>query len=121
VELRRVGYWSDESGTDGPDPTLFVDRACDHRERESVIRYFNGGTIARAYMGRSLCRICGSANGSLELSDGRYLWPEGFAHYIEEHGVRPPEEVVRRALTRLEQLEDARVDDSWWLAATRDR
>ncbi len=33
--------------------------------------------------------------GSMCLTDGTYGWPQGFAHYVEAHGVRPPEEFVR--------------------------
>ena len=26
-----------------------------------------------------------------DLTDGRWVWPQGFAHYVEVHGVRPPQ------------------------------
>jgi hypothetical protein len=41
-------------------------------------------------MGYSDCRFCGCNNGDSDLSDGDYLWPSGFAHYLEAHDVKPP-------------------------------
>jgi len=32
--------------------------------------------------------------GTRCLTDGRWVWPEGLAHYIEVHHVRLPEEYV---------------------------
>ena len=50
--------------------------------------------------GTSWCRVCGKANGSAEHTDGVYLWPKGLAHYVCEHGVRPPVSVIRHILSR---------------------
>lgn len=36
--------------------------------------------------------------GTTCSSDGTFVWPEGFAHYLEEHAVRPPQEFVQHAL-----------------------
>lgn len=46
------------------------------------------------YKGYSPCRICGLNNGSAEYRfalDGEttFIWPEGYMHYIRDHGVRP--------------------------------
>ena len=47
------------------------------------------------WRGYSTCRICGlSPNGSTCIADDTFVWPEGFAHYIEEHSVRPPQEFI---------------------------
>ena len=46
-------------------------------------------------MGYSTCRLCGRRNGTAEFFDPRpeavhgWRWPEGFAHYVEEHNVEP--------------------------------
>jgi len=66
-------------------------------------------------MGISPCRLCGIKNGSLEFTDGTYLWPEGLVHYIREHAVRMPEAVVAHAEARLAEVEEAQVDDAWWV------
>jgi hypothetical protein len=65
-------------------------------------------------MGMSPCRFCGIDNGYSEMSDGPYLWPSGLDHYVDEHDVRLPAEFVAHAVARLEALETATVDDSWW-------
>ena len=42
-------------------------------------------------------------NGSREFTDGTWLWPEGFSHYVENHQVRPPAEFVAWALAHYEE------------------
>lgn len=74
--------------------------------------------VARAFMGHSRCRFCDAPVGALEFSDGVFLWPEGLAHYVEEHDVRLPERFVRHLRAMVEKLEDADVDDSWWQGLT---
>jgi len=46
------------------------------------------------------CRLCSKCLGARDRIDGTYVWPEGFEHYLREHGVRPPEEFVRHVLSR---------------------
>ena len=41
--------------------------------------------------------------GSECQTDGVFIWPEGFAHYLEAHAVRPPEEFVRHVLERAQR------------------
>lgn len=41
------------------------------------------------YMGYSNCRICGQRNGTQTYYTDLFAWPEGYKHYIKEHGVRP--------------------------------
>jgi hypothetical protein len=73
----------------------FVDPAIDPGERARVSRYLRGGTPWVAAGGFSVCRVCGDANGSAELTDGTHLvWPEGLAHYVEAHNVWLPDEIV---------------------------
>lgn len=38
--------------------------------------------------------------GGNDLTDGTFIWPEGFAHYLEKHAVRPPEAFVKHVLSR---------------------
>lgn len=45
--------------------------------------------------------------GCTTLTDGKYVWPEGLAHYVTAHAVRPPEEFVRHALENLQALREA--------------
>lgn len=114
VDLIRIGYWRSDLDRSLPDPADFVDDEWDDDERWAVAAYLRSGTIAAAYMGYSACRLCGAHNGSLEFTDGRFRWPEGLTHYVEDHNVRLPAEVVEHAATRLAELESASVADEWW-------
>lgn len=115
VELRS---WRSDEHPELPDPNDFVDPAWDRTEHLLVAQYFRLGTLARAYMGVSPCRICGALNGSSEYTDGRFLWPEGLAHYIEEHNVRLPHEVIHWSQERMEAIDQSEADLQWWLQAT---
>lgn len=85
-----IGYWTGERAEGRPSPGRFVDAMWDADEREMVADYLDRGFVTRACMGLSPCRLCERPNGALELSDGVYVWPEGFSHYVRDHDVRPP-------------------------------
>lgn len=115
LRLILIGYW------DGPDadhswpaPEGFVDSCWDETERDLVASFLRRGFVARAFMGYSECRMCGKKNGDLELSDGLFVWPEGLAHYVAKHEVRPPERFVRHVIETVEALETAERDEQWW-------
>lgn len=92
-----------------PWPGDFVNPNWDARERRAVVAYLsNDGFRGVVYKGSSECRLCDKwNNGSADFSDGVYLWPEGYAHYVEAHCVRPPQEMVAHIVTELYQLADA--------------
>jgi hypothetical protein len=48
----------------------------------------------------SFCRFGCGVNGTIEQTDGVFVWPEGLAHYVEVHSVRLPEEFVEHARAR---------------------
>jgi hypothetical protein len=116
MTLRLIGYWRSEREPDWPDPHDFIDDTWDATERLVVKHYLLGGTIARAYRGLSLCRICGAHNGANLLTDGTYAWPDGLAHYVDGHDVRLPAEFVHHAISRMDEIEEAEVDQAWWSA-----
>ena len=115
--LQLIGYWRADgyANSDYPHPSDWVDWDWDRDERSVVGGYLSSGTLFRAYMGLSPCRICGRPNGAAEYTDGIYVWPEGLAHYVDEHAVRLPAEVVAHAMSRSDVLEDANVSEAWWL------
>lgn len=76
--------------------------------------YLGRGFVVRACTGLSPCRMCGKGNGSLELSDGTYVGPEGLKHYVQDHHVRPPEPFTSHVLARTEAFESAGRDETWW-------
>ncbi|MCB1257651.1 MAG: hypothetical protein KDB26_11120 [Microthrixaceae bacterium] len=114
MELIRIGYWAGSASDPWPSVEAFVDVTWDQEERQRVLMHLRQGVLARAYMGFSTCRLCGERNGSIELTDGRFIWPEGLAHYVEVHGVRLPARFVDSVDEIQSCLDDAKVDDSWW-------
>ncbi len=72
MRLRLIGYWTTGPGdTRGlPDPHDFVDPDWDEDARYAVEAYLSQGTYLRGFMGLSPCRICGTSNGSGEVTDG---------------------------------------------------
>ena len=106
LPLILIGYW--QLGPAGdvadqeewPAANGFVDEQWDEAERDRVASYLDQGLISWVQAGLSPCRFCGAANGSAERTDGAYLWPEGFAHYLRDHGVRPPVSVIRHIISR---------------------
>lgn len=62
-----------------------------------VIEYLNSFERINNLKGYSFCRVCDCRNGTAEQSDGDYLWPEGYTHYIKGHDVIVPLEIIRRA------------------------
>lgn len=85
-----IGYWRHqddkegawpEANTERPDQDAVIDRL-----KEAVRKGFVIG-----YRGWSNCRLCGKINGSRELEiirgDTKWVIPEGYVHYLEEHRV----------------------------------
>lgn len=121
--LRSIGFWFNPLAPNGyPLPQLLVGWRASAR-RAAVVAYLRGGRRFAAYRGHSWCRFdCGIARrelGHRDLTDGTWVWPEGLAHYVEVHGVRLPDELVRHAVrgAAARPIErGAIVDDGPWLA-----
>lgn len=104
---KLIGYWagshdpdSDEyahKGHELPWPADFIDPSWDHEEQQRVVGYLANGTCLVGWKGYSWCRIgrekC-RVSGAYDMTDGTYVWPEGFAHYVEVHKVKPPQEFI---------------------------
>lgn len=120
-EVRIIGYWRSDRRPDLPDPADFIDSEIDDDRRGRLASYLNSGTLAAAFLGLSTCRLCGAENGSVEYTDGMYVWPEGLAHYVREHSVRLPTDVEAHIEARLDALEElrTRADLRWWLETTQ--
>jgi len=86
-ETAPPGEWR---GAMWPDPRRFVDPTWNLRERRVVADYLERGTLVVQFRGLSRCRFCGQANGSAEMSDGVYRWPEGLAHGAPGYGPCAP-------------------------------
>ena len=94
----HLGYWANDRYPQLPYPADFVDHNWKKQERQVVVEYLRAGETKTQWRGGSYCRMCdlkrSKAMGSTCLTDGTYTWPWGFAHYVEEHGVRPPQEFI---------------------------
>lgn len=85
-------------------PGEFVDATWDPAERAKVVAYLNAGERMFAWLGYSSCRLCDNeGNGSTDLTDGVYAWPQGYAHYVAEHDVKPPADFIAHVLGRKQE------------------
>jgi hypothetical protein len=123
VRLTLIGYWLGNFAAGWPKAEDFVDTDWSPEERQGVVAWLEFWPRVRISMGYSSCRLCGQRNGVGESSDGTFIWPDGLAHYVRDHGVRLPRTVVEHALSqplidrpRLEPTEpdDTDVDYEWW-------
>ena len=97
----NFGYWIEtlQAGKGNAqwlnDPRDYIDKSWDTAEREKAIFYLCNGHIQSVEMGLSYCRFaCGidpAGLGTANLTDGVWVWPEGLAHYVELHYVKPPD------------------------------
>lgn len=93
--MRRIGFWSDDE-----EPLRLVDFGWDPAERALVVEYLKNGQVDERCFGSSYCRFgchggkMWSEMGSRDFTDGRWLWPEGYAHYLEVHGLKPPNSFI---------------------------
>ncbi len=101
----RIGFWAQlppnhpaSTGEGLPWPSEFYDPGWDETERLKVATYLDSGKEHEAYLGWSSCRLCGISNGSRELTDGKYLWPSGYSHYVRDHKIRPPQSFIDHVL-----------------------
>lgn len=93
-DLKMIGYWWSKEEPHFPLPKHFITHSWNAKERSLVINYLKQAEFYEGWMGESDCRICHSSNGATDLSDGTYVFPEGFVHYIEAHGVKPDQEFI---------------------------
>ena len=124
--LRLIGYWIDVDGPDLPDPTAFVDPTWDMDERRIVANYLGADRPNSVGSGCSPCRICGYPNGFDDFTDGVFQWPEGLAHYVGDHAVRLPDEVIQHATAPTDSVNpvtlldrDTLINTEWWIRAMR--
>ena len=112
--VRLLGFWVSPGTNSLPNPAALVDVSWDEAERQRVADYLSRGQVVASFMGASRCRLCSCINGSHDLTDGAYLWPEGLSHYVLDHSVRLPAEFLEHIERRLDDLERLERDGSWW-------
>lgn len=104
--LPKVGFWKgpEESAMGCPDPVDFVDSTWESDIRQLVIEYLEIPEFeSTIYRGMSTCRFCKKWNGNCDFTDGSYVWPQGFSHYLREHDVKPPSEFVEHVLRKIQE------------------
>src|SRR5215831_5911146 len=107
--LKAIGFWIRDLGDESyPAPQELVG-ALPAERRLSLTHYLESGATFEQYLGYAWCRfMCGGSTqsvsdsmdtrlGSRELTDGTWVWPEGLAHYVREHGIVLPEEFIKHA------------------------
>lgn len=109
--LKRVGYWWSPEEPLLPHPRDYVDLSWDEGERQDVVAYLQSAYYLYGWMGFSWCRFgCPEGIGAWDMTDGTWLFPEGLAHYVAKHAVKPrPEflEHIRQAGFRMPELPEA--------------
>jgi len=110
---KYIGYWAanadpaaDEYEAKGfplPWPADHVDKSWDRAERAKVVAYLREAPDVEHWRGFSYCRLgCKAVSmGTTDKGDDTYVWPAGFAHYVNSHWVRPPDEFVQHVLSKL--------------------
>jgi len=108
--LKHIGYWRTnehpelcryfQKGILLPWPGDFVNHYWRGPEKTIVLNYLKTTTDVEHWRGNSWCRFkCVKyLHGSTDKSDGIYIWPEAFAHYVENHNVVPPKEFIQHVL-----------------------
>ncbi len=108
---QHLGYWTTSQVNDPyhlPWPGDFVDPNWDPAERAAVASYLDAQPDVQHWQGFSFCRLgCGMVPGCTDKSDGVYVWPAGFSHYLRAHNVKPPQEFIDHALGRAKQTKVA--------------
>lgn len=124
--LEILGWWFNEAAPTGlPRPQLLV-AAMRAAQRTMLLGYLRAGTKLVGYPEPSFCRFaCRDVDvGRADLTDGTYVWPDGLAHYVEQHDVRLPERFGAHVLAtggaiapfRLPKIGFGLFDAAPWLA-----
>lgn len=74
-------------------------RVLNPEEYVRVVTYLNTPERIEGYRGFARCRVCGkNTNGSQDWFKGPFRYPQGYLHYLVEHGFKPPQTVIDQAM-----------------------
>lgn len=121
-QVHLLGYWMSSLADSRYSLPQDVVGELGETTRRIVAAYLRKGVVYQSYRGHSWCRfLCGAepaALGSDELTDGRWVWPRGLAHYVEKHHVLLPDPFLTHVrsggstVSSLEGLPEP-TDDLW--------
>lgn len=104
IKLDAIGYWRSESSvicgspSDLPNPKDLVCETPDWMNSIApVLKYLTNGRVFVSWRGPSYCRICNDISlkmGTRCLTDSKWVWPEGLAHYVRQHSIQLPQEFL---------------------------
>lgn len=94
VLLRPVGYWTSRAGDGLPDPRGLMSVKWERDRRSLIAAYLGSAPVLDTLDAKQTCVICGADGGRRERTDGVWRWPETLAHYVAQHGVKLPDELI---------------------------
>lgn len=101
--LKSIGFWPEKYDEYHP-PLFLVDAAFDESNCKKITEYLTQGEELFAWLGFSHCRFrCEVENdemGCRDLTDGEWVWPEGFSHYIQNHKLSLPIDFIEHIKSR---------------------
>jgi hypothetical protein len=94
--MKRVGFWKSSSEPDLPQPVARDVSWTGRRRFIRALTRIQESDLCRAehFRGWSTCRICQCHNGSVTLHYGKWHWPSGLLHYVQDHNVMPDKEFI---------------------------
>ena len=101
--VKVIGFYAQlrHGDPEGPDLMAAVRRPVENLPRRAVARYLRSCLVLAATSETSMDAIDSSDVSPLPINihtDGRYVWPEDLAHYVEKYGVSVPADLVERAV-----------------------
>jgi hypothetical protein len=106
--VKAIGFWNHPEAPYLPYAGSYVDLVWPSTPEEvddmaRVVQYLRDGKPVASWWGSRVCPfMCHRTQNTQSLSDGTYVWPTSFAHVVEVHKVRPPDEFIEHVRTVLE-------------------
>ena len=114
--LTLIGYWSDDTKKARfIHPAKLAGFGWEPENKRAMLAYLRKGVRIRAFLGYSWCRITGKSGdympemGSAEFSDGRFVWPEALAYYLENFDIELPLDFLNHAADSLFQIDHEQI------------
>lgn len=95
--LIPIGYWRKHEHEQSDLPWPAEGRLPEETKR-LVGEYLLRGRMLVLHKGYARCRLCGEINGNAEYTDGEFVWPVGYAHYIVDHNIMPAPRLLAKVL-----------------------